>query len=136
MVGLILLGCAAHIQGVVVEDAVRDAEGTDWRVDGLDAQLIRQLDECTVSIDGRRVGKRVVVEDWSVLAAADGSAPYLGLAREHGNNVVLDDRNSGSTLILQSSTEDLKGLAGHQVLVVGYVAAPHVVMVMGWQLLD
>lgn len=130
-----LLGCAAHVQGVVVDDVVIDAEGRNWRLDGPDAGLIRQLDDCTVDLDGRRVGRRVVVSDWSVLAAADGSAPYLGRLRLHGNNLLLDDRNSGVQVALQGADE-LRAHDGATVLVIGYVAAPHVVVVMGWQVLE
>ncbi|HJN73143.1 MAG TPA: hypothetical protein QGF58_04320 [Myxococcota bacterium] len=129
----------AHLQGVVVPGerlVLIEADGTRWKLEaGPDQRVLEQLEDCTLEVDGNRVGRRVVVRDWSVLAAADGSAPYLGQLRVHGNNLVLDDRNSGSTIVLEQA-DQLREHEGKQVLVIGYVAAPHVVVVMGWKILD
>ena len=113
-----------------------ESDGTRWKLEaGLEQPMLEQLEDCTLEVDGNRVGKRVIVRDWKVLAAADGSAPYLGVLRQHGNNLVLDDRNSGATFILEKS-EELRPHASKTVMVIGYVAAPHVVVVMGWKVLD
>ncbi|MEO1611418.1 MAG: hypothetical protein AAFU55_03540, partial [Pseudomonadota bacterium] len=86
MVLSLLLGCAISTQGVVRNEDARTrlltAEGRDHRLTlGVESEPVRYLEDCTVQIDGRRALGGVIVTDWSVITAADGSAPYVGVLR-------------------------------------------------------
>lgn len=140
---LILLGCAARavVVGVVNNDAPRpelvQADGRTLRL-VLDAnsQPLSYLEDCTVQVEGPQLGRRVVVRDWTVLSAADGSAPFVGTLELHGSNLILRDRNSGSVLVLEErSAEPLRPFVGQPVLVIGYVESAHLIRVMGWRVL-
>ncbi|MCB9762919.1 MAG: hypothetical protein H6739_24170 [Alphaproteobacteria bacterium] len=144
LLALLLAGCAPRytLQGVVEasgrEVEVTDPDGKRWRLflDTL-SQPVSHLDACTVEVTGPRLGRRVYVRDWTVLAAADGSAPYVGRLTLRGSNLVLEDRNSGSTFVLEErSAAPLKPYAGQSVMVIGFIIAPHVVQVVGWRPLE
>lgn len=145
----LLLACAARVQVVGVlasgeadpaggaRPVLTQESGAQLRL-VLDAESapLRHLEACTVQVEGPRLGHRVLVRDWSVLAAADGSAPYVGTLELHGSNLILRDRNSGSILVLEErSAAPLRPFVGQPVLVIGYVEAAHVVRVMGWRVL-
>jgi hypothetical protein len=141
VVGLIaLLACAAKVQGVVGVQgprvALTEPDGTSWHLvySPEDGEL-RRLEDCTLEVQGRRLGQRVTVEDWKVLASAQGSTPYVGVLVRRGSNLVLQDRNSGQPVILEGD-EQLQDLVGRTVLVSGYVVGPQVVQVMAVSLLD
>ncbi|MCP4805380.1 MAG: hypothetical protein GY913_09255 [Proteobacteria bacterium] len=135
--GLSLLACSATRQGLMRDDGrLQSPDGGSFRlVLKPEDQILRELTDLTVEVEGRKVGKRIAVQDWSVLAAQDGSAPFLGPIRQHGANLVMEDRNSGTTVVLDGG-EELAAYAGHTVLVIGYVDAAHVIVVMGYRVLD
>ena len=81
------------------------------------------------------MGRRICVQDWSVVAASDGSAPFVGTLRWDGSRLLIDDRNSGATYVLEGQDE-LRVYAGQSMLVIGFVTGPQVVKVMGWRLLE
>ncbi len=142
LVGVALLGltgCVAPIRGVVqpagASVAVVDLQGQRYRLVLGDAgQPLRYLDGCVVDVDGPLIGRRVVVRDWTVITAADGSAPYVGRLRRQGSNLIMEDRNSGSVVILQA--DPALGLAAwidQTVMVVGYITGPHQIQVVGFR---
>lgn len=137
MVGLTLLACMATHQGVLRDDGrLQAANGTSYRLTlAPQDQVVRQLTDLTLEVDGRQFGRRLTVSDWSVLAAQDGSAPYVGPLRKHGANLVLEDRNSGATFVLDGPDE-LEAFAEHTVLIIGYVDGAHGITVMGYRVLD
>lgn len=137
MVGLTLLACVASKQGVLRDDGrLQTHKGASYRlVLTPEDQLVKQLTDLTLQVEGRQLGRRIAVTDWRVLAAQDGSAPYLGPLVQRGSNLVIEDRNSGATYVLDGP-DDLSSFAGHTVLVVGYVGAAHVITVMGYRVLE
>ena len=140
MVGLILLACAAKVQGVVGVQGPRvqltEPDGSSWNLVYSPEDIeLRKLEECTLEVEGRRMGRRVTVEDWRVLASAQGSTPYVGVLRQHGSNLIVEDRNSGQVVILKGDAK-LADLVGHTVLISGFVVGPQVVQVMGVTVLD
>jgi hypothetical protein len=97
------------------------------------AAPLHQLAGCVLEVDGVRIGRRVRVQDWSVLDAGEGSAPFVGVLRREGMKWLLDDRNSGSTFALvPESMGRLTEQRGQLVLVVGFVVGPHAVSVVRW----
>ncbi len=140
LLGLLLLGCVHSYNGVLLDEG---EELMLYRSDGPPLRLqtsegseeLGFLQECTVEVEGRQVLRSLRVSDWTVLAAADGSAPFVGVLRMDGRRLLIDDRVSGATYVLQSD-EDLERFAGHSMLVIGFVTGPQVVQVMGWRLLE
>jgi len=102
-----------------------------------DAAALRHLEGTTVVLDGVRVGPWLRVQDWRVTVASDGSEPYVGQLRNHGSNLVLEDRNSGMPIVIDAeSMAQLAPYAGHLVLVVGFVVGAQQVRVVGFRVLD
>ncbi len=137
------LGCAwrGPVSGVVQEAEVGmvlrgfDGESYPLILDH-NAAPLAYLEGCTVRLEGSRMWGTLRVRDWQVTAAADGSAPFVGVLRNHGSNLVMDDRNTGSVLVMDG--EDLESLRTHEgklALVVGYVVGPHVVRVVDYRVL-
>ena len=134
------LGCVQSVNGVLLDEDERlmlyRSDGPALRVEtGEGSRELAFLQECTVQVEGRRLGRSLHVADWTVLAAADGSAPYVGVLRLDGRRLLLDDRGSGATYVLESD-QDLSHVVGRSVLVIGFVTGPQVVQVMGWRLLE
>jgi hypothetical protein len=113
-------GSASHeragVQLSTPEGRVLDLRSTE------ELRVLRALDGCTVEVTGPLLARSLLVEDWRVLDAGDGSAPYVGTLRQHGSNLVIDDRNSGMPLVLdQASADRLAQHAGSQVMISGYI---------------
>ncbi|MCB9744502.1 MAG: hypothetical protein H6741_19695 [Alphaproteobacteria bacterium] len=139
---LALAGCAAPLQGVVeaggASTHLTDQDGRRYRlVLNEYSAPVSHLDRCTVELTGPRVGRVMGVHGWEVLAAADGSAPFVGRIDEHGSNVLLNDRASGSTFILDGAlAEELRAYDGQLVMVIGFVVGPQTLRVMGAEVLE
>ena len=98
--------------------------------------ILRALDGCTLDVSGPVVAGSMVVRDWRVLDAGDGSAPYLGLLRQHGSNLVIDDRNSGMPLVLdEPSAARLGQHTGGVVMISGYVIGAQLLHVVTFRIL-
>ena len=141
---LLLLACAAHVQrtGLVEVDAGRprllEESGAHWKLAaGADDVVFQNLRGCGVSVTGIRVGHRIVVGDWRVVDAGDGSEPMVGRLTRYGAHWVVADRNSGVSISLDpDSLAGLEKAENHLVLVVGYTIGPHEARVVSWRLLD
>jgi hypothetical protein len=136
-----LFACAYVVQTGVVLDAaepeLRTYDGTPvlLRLDEASAP-IAYLDGCIIEVEGPKVGGRVRVKDWTVKDAGDGSGGFVGVLRAWGGRIVMDDRNTGTTLILDDGmSELLRPWVGQPVLVVGTVVGGNVVQPMAWRLL-
>lgn len=102
-----------------------------------EAEPVRYLEGCVVVVEGPRLGRRVWVEDWYVQDAGDGSSGFVGLLRRHGSNLVIEDRNTGTTLRIDDlSAARLRGMEGHTVLLMGHVVGGGIVEVVGVRLLE
>ena len=139
LTALLTVACVAPVRGVVQGGgrgtAVVDLEGQRYGLILGDAgQPLRYLDGCVVDVEGPLIGRRLIVKDWSVITAADGSAPFVGRLRRQGSNLVMEDRNSGSIVVLQADQElGLEQWIDLPVMVVGYVIGPHRIQVVGFR---
>lgn len=139
---LALAGCAGRVTGVVQIESgggvkLVEAEGDSLRL-RLDesSEPLRRLEDCTVELRGPRLAGQLVVRDWSIVAAADGSAPYWGRLHVEGLQVMLDDRGTGSVILMEDASGGaLRAFDGQLVMVIGVIVAPHVVRVMGYEVL-
>ncbi len=133
------VACLSPVRGVVQPTAasvqVVDLEGRRYKLLLGDAgQPLRYLEGCVVDVEGPLVGRRVVVRDWTVITAEDGSAPYVGRLKRQGSNLVMEDRNSGSIIVLQADPRlGLSEWVDQPVMVVGYITGPHQVQVVGFR---
>lgn len=99
--------------------------------------LILGLNGCVVEVEGVRTPAGLVVSDWSVKDAGDGTGGFVGELRAYGNRLLIEDRNTGSILALDEvATLQLRPYAGRPVLVVGAVVGAGVISVVAWRLLD
>ncbi|MSQ03612.1 MAG: hypothetical protein EXR71_17300 [Myxococcales bacterium] len=97
---------------------------------------IRYLDGCVVEVRGMQTPAGLVVEDWLVKDAGDGSGGFVGTLRAYGARLLLEDRNTQTTLTLDDQqVPELRVYAGKPVLIVGTVVGPGQVRVMAWRLL-
>ena len=139
-----LLGCSLHVEesgllrsadSSVFLDGV---QGESWEL-GLsgDAVVLSELQGHSAVVEGMRVGAKIHVRDWRVVAGSDGSAPYLGYLELYGANLVLHDRNSGARFVFdEASFDSLKEHVGRNLLVRGFIVGPHVLHVVEWEVLD
>lgn len=138
------LACAFHVDR---SGLVSAEEGTVWlggyqggRVSLLldsESAPIRHLVGCVIEVTGLGTPAGIVVSDWHVTDAGDGSSGFVGLLKAYGARLLLDDRNTKSTLVIDdAAVPQLRAAAGHPVLVVGTVVGPGQVRVMAWRLLD
>ena len=140
-------GCVATHRGLVALDAGGDGVPVGPRLETLEGHsfalrsaeemdLLRSLDGCTVEVEGPVMARSMLVQQWSVLDAGDGSVPYVGLLRQHGSNMVIDDRGSGMPLVLSdTSAERLRSYAGKVVMISGYVVGAQVLHVVNFRVL-
>ena len=139
-----LAGCAAHRVGLVIADPaagaptlVRTTSGDETRLATVgDAEPVQYLNGCVVAVDGPLVFGALHVRDWRVLDAGDGSGNFVGLLRAYGARLVLDDRNSGSTVILDDLTAaPLRMYVGFPVLVIGHLTGAGYVVPVAFRVL-
>ena len=144
LIALWLVGCALHGEGSGVVRVVQSGpqidsvSGQSWsmKLSG-NSKWIEHLEGDSVWVAGRRLGDTIWVKEWRVITGADGSAPYLGLLRRHGANLVLQDWNSGGEYVFDDSSYERMGVAaGKVVLVRGFVVGPHTLHVVDWRPLE
>jgi hypothetical protein len=141
-----LVACAASHRGLVVgpepgaaewQVGLRTPEGRQLALRSTEEQrALSKLDGCTVEVSGRVMAGTLVVESWRVVDAGDGSAPYVGSLRQHGSNLVIDDRNSGMPMVLDDpSAARLAAHAGSLVMISGYVVGAQLLHVVSFRIL-
>ncbi|MED5374410.1 MAG: hypothetical protein VX899_25555 [Myxococcota bacterium] len=139
MVALILLGCVHSYQGLIQVEGeqvtLQEPEGQRHEL-VLDSgsQALRALDDCTVSVTGKGT-RRVSVQEWEVLAAQDGSIPFVGVLALDGSRLVLLPAGGGRYVLVGEGADALRGAVGDRVMVVGVAVGDHEVRVMGFTLL-
>lgn len=76
------------------------------------------------------------VRDWRVIDAGDGSGNFVGTLRAYGARLIIDDRNSGSPVILDDLTAaPLRPYVGYPVLVIGHVTGAGYVVPVAFRVL-
>jgi hypothetical protein len=147
LLAVLAVGCVSTHRGLV---AVQDGAVPELRQVHLctpegreialrsteDMPVLRSLEGCTLEVSGPVMARSLMVQDWRVLDAGDGSAPYVGLLRQHGSNLVIDDRNSGMPLVLdQASAARLVQHGGSLVMISGYVVGAQLLHVVTFRIL-
>ena len=144
MLAFFCAACSTHRMGLIIADpganaptVVRDQAGTVTRLGTKgEAAPVAYLNGCIVEVDGPMVFSTLQVHDWRVLDAGDGSGNFVGLLRTYGARIVLDDRNSGSTVILDDlSAAPLRPYVGLNVLVIGHLTATGYVVPVAFRVL-
>lgn len=139
-----LFACAFHasrvglveVEGPRVDLVAYDGRRQPLVLEG-DHAVVRGLVGCTVEVTGTLTPLGVVVRDWKVKDAGDGSGGFVGTLRAYGARVLIDDRNTGTTLALDElGAAQLRAFDGRPVLLVGAVVGPGIVSVVLWRLLD
>ncbi len=136
------VGPARYVGLIDVSDGNRvqliDSQGHAVRLaTGESADLFAHLGGCGAWVDGPRRGRTVVVRQWVVTDAGDGSAPYIGVLEHTGMRWSILDRQTGATLFLvEESLGGLDKFEGRPVLVAGYVIGPNTINVVTWRSLD
>lgn len=140
-------GCVATHRGLVALESGGEGEAAGPRLETLDGhsfalrsteelELLRSLGGCTVEVAGPVMARSMLVQRWAVLDAGDGSVPYVGLLRQHGSNMVVDDRGSGMPLVLSdTSAARLRGYVGKVVMISGYVVGAQLLHVVNFRVL-
>lgn len=144
---LLMLLCAAcslqHQQSGVLMEAATGAkmmgqDGREWRlVPGEHAPVLQRASGVSIQVAGPRLGHRLWVRDWTITDGGDGAAPYVGTLTRFGGQWVMEDLNSGSTIVfVEASLGDLRVHEGRLVMISGYVVGAHRVNAVRWTLLD
>ena len=134
-----LLACAVTRTGLV--HAAGEGDGVSMTVYDGGARLALALDDASVplrgadgvvvEVRGPLVAGRLRVRDWRVLDAGDGSGGFVGPLVPWGARLRIEDRNSGSTLLVDdASALKLRGLEGHTVLLMGHVIGGGIIEVV------
>ena len=140
----LLLGCALHatraglVEPVKNTVFIRTYEGARIRLVLDEASApIRYLDHVVVKVEGPRLGAGLVVEDWWVQDAGDGSGGFVGGLRNHGARQVIEDRYTRRTIVLADGTApELRAVVGRPVLLLGHVVGGETIEVAAWRVLD
>ncbi len=136
-------GCAATLQTTGVVHAVSGGApvletmgGQEYRLSSADAEAFAALQDCTLEVEGRRVGGTIYVHDWRVTDSSYGPGVFVGIIREWGAVLAVEDRNTGSTLAFAAeSGEALRPYVGRMVLVVGPVVGDRQIQVVAFRVL-
>ena len=138
-----LLACApsTHV-GLVQLQGERvvlvEPDGREVRVDASGAGApLAYLEGARVEVTARGMGRTIRPQGFRVTDAGDGSAPFVGRLRRYGSNWLLDDQNSGMTIVLvEDSLGTLQQHEGRLVLVIGYVVGAQRVNVVLYKVLE
>ncbi|MEC8378666.1 MAG: hypothetical protein VXZ96_00010 [Myxococcota bacterium] len=109
-----------------------DIKGHEYRLHlGEDSPFFSNLDGVVVRIKGPKILKHVYVNDWTVVDAGDGSAPFIGVLYRQGVQWMMNDIQSGSQLVLDGDFADWN--IDDVVMIVGYVAGSHRIQVISYR---
>lgn len=134
-----LLGCQAHLQGLVREDgaSLLTPTGRTVRVrgEGPGAEL-PHLVGLLVDVDGVRTPAGVRATEVRATEGSHGLSAWIGVLEGLGLQVGLHDRNSRAWYELEpDSAETLRELVGQPVFLEGYVEGPHEIRVLYFRVL-
>ncbi len=94
------------------------------------------LGGCIIEVDGPLILGALHVRDWRVLDAGDGSGNFVGTLRAYGARLILDDRNSGTPVILDDLTAaPLRPYVGLPILIIGHVTGAGYVVPVAFRVL-
>ena len=113
-------------------------DGRVWKLSaGEHAEVLENAPGVSVQVSGARLGRRLWVDGWTITDGGDGSAPFVGRLRRFGSQWLIDDLNSGSTVVLlEKSLGDLREHEGSMVMVSGFVVGAHRINVVRWTILS
>ncbi len=144
LLAALLGGCAAHQVGLIVADPLKSDPAELRLPRGGDIKLatpgpagpLRYLNGCVVDVHGSYAFRTFTVRDWRVLDAGDGSGGYVGILRAYGARLVVDDRNSGATVVLDDLTAaPMRPYVGLPVLVIGHATGEGYVVPVAYRVL-
>ena len=124
--------------GLVRDGALLCADGEEFRLILTEqAQEVENLSGCRVQLSGPRLGRLLIVKDWRVIVADDGSEPFVGVLEQPAMMMVIHDVNFGVPLYLSpESAKILTPYVGRQVMLSGYVIGAHELTVVEFRVLD
>ncbi len=128
---LFVFACTASLQGLVEKRPlgtwIKTSEGTDYQlVLGEGASAVSHLEGLIVEVEGRRVFRKVTVEQWRCREGSHGLTAWIGVVEERGVQLGLYDRNSdGWYFFDEDSIDTLRPFAGKPMLIEGYVVGAH-----------
>jgi hypothetical protein len=135
-------GCAWKGEGIVTragQSAVLTTSTDDryaLRVDDDQegGRLLVQLDGHLVALTGKKLGKRVRVDEWSIVTGLHGMNVWIGRLERQGNQLGLLDHNSKAFYVVsRDAREELAPFVGQDVLLEGYVQGAHEVSVLHYE---
>lgn len=98
---------------------------------------LRRLDGCVVEVTGVRTPAGLIVDDWYVRDAGDGSGGFVGTLVAYGGRIAIQDRNTDTLVFLDDiSALQLRAFVGRPALLVGSIVGTNIVSVGAWRLLD
>lgn len=136
------LGCSAHRTGLVEVSAeavlLRSPDGAVRTLSPRgEGAVMARLDGCIVDVQGVALARRQWVRSFTVVDAGDGTPPYYGVLRRYGGNWLIEDQNTGQTLMLSPDPGvNLAPLDGRRVLVQGVVVGAQTLRVMAIRSLE
>ena len=132
-----LIGCAikSYHGLLMLEDEaphIVDIEGRNYELHlGEDAPFFNRLEGVVLKVEGPRIFRHVIVRDWTVVDAGDGSAPYIGVLYRQGVQWMMNDIQSGAQLVIDGDFDSWN--VDDVVLIVGYVAGSHRIRVVSYR---
>ncbi len=126
-----LSACAVRARGVVESREgvahLRTVEGQALRLIAVGpASGIGSLDGAWVEVAGERVFGTLRVGWWTVTEGPHGFPAYVGVLQPLGAQLVIADRASGATLVLdRTTTAALWPERGRLAVIEGYIDGPH-----------
>lgn len=109
-----------------------DIEGQRYALHlGEDASFFSKLDGVVMRVEGPALMRHIMVQDWTVMDAGDGSAPFIGILYRQGVQWMMKDIQSGAELIIEGSAPDWS--IDDVVLIIGYVSGTHRIRVVSYR---
>lgn len=109
--------------------------GKQWKL-AVEEEAFAALQDCTVQVAGPALGRRLWVRDWRVVDSAFGPGIFVGVIKEWGAGLAIEDRNTHSTLaIVPEGARVLMPYLGEVVLLAGPIVGNREVQVVAFRVL-
>ena len=138
---LIFLACSLRsvVTGVVhpMENQLQleTMSGKQWRLSAAE-EAFAALQDCTVQVAGPTLGRQLWVRDWRVVDSAFGPGIFVGVIKEWGAGLAIEDRNTHSTLaIVPEGARVLLPYLGEVVLLAGPIVGNRELRVVAFRVL-